>query len=216
MYILHSLTPLSSTNCQPPPTGQFDCYSHFQIRAAQPEDLTSLAEILADSFHPHQGILGWAQPLLRLGIYEDLRNRLRSSLPHHVCLVAVRAGNTAIKGRHQSAGDVAGTVEMTLRSTELLARTHSRYPYLSNLAVRFTYRRQGVAKQLLLNCEQAALEWGFQDLYLHVLENNHQARQLYLNLGYRLHKVESNWNALLLGRPRQLFLHKHLNTTLTP
>lgn len=216
MYILHFLTPLSSTNCQPPPTGQSDCYSHFQIRAAQLEDLTSLAEILADSFHSHQGILGWAQPLLRLGIYEDLRNRLRSSLPHHICLVAVRAANTAIEGCPRSAGDMAGTVEMTLRSTKLLARTTGRYPYLSNLAVRPTYRRQGVAKQLLLNCEQVALEWGFKDLYLHVLENNHQARQLYFNLGYRLHKVDSNWNAWLLGRPRQLFLHKHLNTASTP
>jgi ribosomal protein S18 acetylase RimI-like enzyme len=214
--ILHFLTPLfsSSTDYQPPTAGQSDCYSHFQIRAAQSGDLTSLAEILVDSFHSHQGILGWAHPLLRLGIYEDLRNRLRSNLQHHICLVAVEcAAKTATEGWHQSASNkLAGTVEMTLRSTELLARTRSRSPYVSNLAVRPSHRRRGVAKQLLLNCEQVALEWGFQDLYLHVLENNHQARQLYFNLGYRLYKVDSNWNAWLLGRPRQLFLHKHLST----
>ena len=87
--ILHFLTPLfsSSTDCQPA-AGQSDRSSHCHIRAAQPGDLAGLAELLADSFHSQHGILGWAYPLLRLGIYEDLRNRLRSTSPHHICLVA--------------------------------------------------------------------------------------------------------------------------------
>lgn len=213
--ILHFLTSLfsSSTDEKLPTAAQSDAYSHFQIRAALPGDLTSLAEILADSFHSHQGILGWAYPLLRLGIYEDLLNRLRSTLPHYICLVAVEgAVNIATEGCCHGASNIAGTVEMVLRSTDPFARTTGRYLYLSNLAVRPTYRRQGVASQLLLSCEQVALEWGFQDLYLHVLENNHQARQLYFKLGYRLYKVDSSWNAWLLGRPRQLLLHKRLST----
>ncbi len=219
MDILHFLTSLfsSSTDEKLPTSAQADTYSHFQIRAALPGDLNSLAEILADSFHSHQGILGWAYPLLRLGIYEDLLNRLRSTLLHHICLVAVEdAANTATEGCYYSASNIAGTVEMALRSKEAFARTTGRYLYLSNLAVRPTYRRRGVANQLLLNCERVALEWGFQDLYLHVLENNYQARQLYFKLGYRLHKVESSWATWLLGRPRQLFLHKHLSTASTP
>lgn len=217
--ILHFLTSLfsSSTDEKLPTAAQSDTYSHFQIRAALPEDLTSLAEILADSFHSHQGILGWAYPLLRLGIYEDLLTRLRSTLQHHICLVAVEgAANTAIEGCYHSASNIAGTVEMALRSTEPFARTTGQYLYLSNLAVRPTYRRRGVANQLLLSCERVALEWGFQDLYLHVLENNHQARQLYFKLGYRLHKVDLSWTTWLLGRPRQLFLHKRLSTASTP
>ena len=219
MDILHLLTSLfsSSTDEKLPTVAQSDIYCHFQIRAALPGDLTSLAEILADSFHSHQGILGWAYPLLRLGIYEDLLNRLRSTSPHHICLVAVEgAASTATEGCGHSARNIAGTVEMALRSTEPFARRTGRYLYLSNLAVRSTYRRRGVANQLLLNCERVAVEWGFQDLYLHVLENNHQARQLYFKLGYRLHKVDSSWNTWLLGRPRQLFLHKHLSNASTP
>ena len=215
----------SSTDWQTA-TGQSQHSSHFQIRAAQPEDLTGLAEILADSFHSQDGSLGWAYPLLRLGIYEDLRNRLRSTSPHHICLVAYdRVVRAATEGCPKGAGDeVAGTVEMAVRSTEPWARNgnasaksaHYRYPYVSNLAVRPTHRRQGVAGHLLLSCERVALDWGFQDLYLHVLENNYQARQLYFKLGYRLYQVDSSWSTWLLGRPRQLFLHKHLSAASTP
>jgi len=203
------LTPLfsSSTDWQPARPGQSDRTYHFHIRAAQSVDLASLAELLADGFHSQDGIFGWAYPLLRLGIYEDLRNRLRSTPPHHICLVAIEdptATGTSV------AEDLAGTVEMSLRSTNLWQCNGSGYPYLSNLVVHSTHRRRGVARQLLLNCERVALSWGFQDLYLHVLENNHQARQLYFKLGYRLHQVDGSWSAWLLGRPRQMFLHKHL------
>lgn len=205
------LTPLFSfsTDCKHS-TAPSDRFSHCLIRAAQTEDLTVIAEILADSFHSQGGIFGWAYPLLRLGIYEDLRNRLRSNSPHQICLVAARATETATAGISSDANELVGTIEMGVRSTDPLARERCQYLYLSNLAVRAVSRRRGVAGELLLNCERVALTWGFQDLYLHVLENNHQARQLYFKLGYRLHQVNLNWNAWLLRRPRQLFLHKHL------
>lgn len=171
----------------------------FQIRAATPADLTGVAQIITESFHSQQGLWGWAFPLLRLGIYEDLRHRLASPLPHHVCLVAVVANN------------LVGTVELGVRFSDAWTNVGRSFPYLSNLAVHPKYRRHGVASGLLISCEQVSLEWGFQDLYLHVLENNHQARQLYFKLGYRVHKVESNWNPFLLSRSRQIFLHKRLS-----
>lgn len=180
--------------------------SHFTVRIAQVRDLTTLAEILADSFHPRTGIMRWTHPLLRLGIYEDLRNRLRATSPHYVCLVAVAAAS----GASGSAEELAGTVEIALRSPPSWQPRASQYPYISNLAVSPSCRRRGVAQQLLLACERTALEWGFSDLYLHVLENNHQARQLYLKTGYQLHQVEPSYSAWLMGRPKRLFLHKHL------
>lgn len=179
--------------------------SHFEVRPAQAVDLVSMAQILADSFHSSDGFWGWAKPLLRVGIYEDLKNRLRANLPHHICLVAFADATNS------NDVNLAGTIEMALRSNDVW-HNERRYLYLSNLAVRPTQRRQGVAQQLLLNCEQVAISWGFQDLYLHVLENNHQARQLYFKLGYRLHQVDAGWNAWL-GQPRQLFLHKSLLRT---
>jgi len=197
--IIHLLTLLftSSTDNQIPATGQSDHSCALHVRPACADDLSGVAAILADSFHSPQGMFGWAYPLLRLGIYEDLRNRLRSASPQHVCLIATVDG------------ELAGTVEIGLRSSQPWHK--SSCAYLSNLAVHPERRRQGVAGQLLLNCEQAVLSWGFQDLYLHVLENNYQARQLYCKLGYRLHSLDFNWSAWLLGRPRQLLLHKHLS-----
>jgi ribosomal protein S18 acetylase RimI-like enzyme len=67
-----------------------------------------------------------------------------------------------------------------------------------------------------LACEQTALDWGFPDIYLHVLENNHQARQLYLKTGYQLRQIEPSYGAWLLGRPKRLLLQKHLSTTPSP
>jgi len=183
--------------------------SHFTIRKAQVQDLASLAEMLTDSFHSQTGIMGWAYPVLRLGIYEDLRNRLRSTAPHYVCLVAL----AVVSGVGGSREELAGTVEIALRSPSSWQPRRSQYPYVSNLAVSKSCRRRGVAKQLLLACEQTASDWGFPDIYLHVLENNHQARQLYLKTGYQLHQIEPSYGAWLLGRPKRLLLQKHLSTT---
>ena len=204
--VLHSQLELSEQ-----PVGT----TNLIVRPARHQDLSAMAEILADSFHPPKGIGQWWHPLMRLGIYEDLRNRLRLASTNYLCLVAVMqvVSGTVKQNR------LAGTVEMALRSSaSALALSPSvwgdsgqQYPYVSNLAVKAEFRRQGVARELLLACDRAALEWGMPDLYLHVLENNHQARQLYLQAGYKVQKVESNGLARLLCRPRKLFLHKHLH-----
>jgi len=85
-----------------------------------------------------------------------------------------------------------------------------RYPYLSNLAVEPRYRQRGVGQQLLLACERLVQEWGFHELYLHVLENNLPARRLYTKVGYQLHTVEADWVNWFMGRPRRLLLRKSL------
>jgi ribosomal protein S18 acetylase RimI-like enzyme len=184
----------------------------IKIRTAQTQDLSQLAEILTDSFHPPTGIMRWASPILRLGIYEDLRNRLRSNSEHYFCLVAVSKVSTVADYYEE----IAGTVEIALRSPPSWQPQVSKYAYISNLAVSQSCRRQGVAKQLLLACDRTAKEWGFQELSLHVLENNHQARQLYLKTGYKLSQVEPSYGIWrLLRRPKRLFLQKNLTTTLT-
>ncbi|AFY53163.1 acetyltransferase [Rivularia sp. PCC 7116] len=177
----------------------------FQIRICTVSDLTSIAQIIAESFHSRDGIWGWAFPLLRLGIYEDLKHRLATSAPHHVCLVAVDTSTKASL-------DLVATVELSVRLGDAwtYAGTRKSYAYLSNLAVHPQYRRQGAARALLTSCEKVASDWGFQDLYLHVLENNHQARQLYFKLGYRMHQIDSNWNTFFFRRSRQILLYKHL------
>jgi ribosomal protein S18 acetylase RimI-like enzyme len=203
------------------------------IRAARSQDLNDLAEVLVQSFHPPVGLMSWVYPLLKLGIYEDLRSRLQSKSPHYLCLAAVvpQQQGKALPDRVSSQEDehaiasracpdsshctttdlweeVAGTVEISLRSSGIIGGTQ--YAYISNLAVGLPHRRQGIARKLLLSCEPAALDWGFREIYLHVLEDNAQARQLYSSIGYRLYRTESGLESWLFNRPRRLLLHKPL------
>jgi ribosomal protein S18 acetylase RimI-like enzyme len=172
------------------------------VRAARQQDLVNLAEVLASSFHPRQGVTGWAYPLLRVGIYKDLRSHLNTRSQHQVYLVAVQ---------QTSHENLVGTVELSRRAAGFWQPDRPTALYLSNLAVLSDYRRQGIAQQLLAACEQIALDWGFQELYLHVLENNHSARQLYRKAGYRVQSAELSLLQWLMRQPRQLLLSKRLS-----
>ncbi len=173
------------------------------VRPAEVSDLGDLASLLAESFYDRTCFDRWLLPLMRLGIYEDLRMRLRSPRTDAVCWVA-------------AATEILGTVELTLRSPPFWQPLSSPYLYISNLAVRRQSRRRGTACQLLAQCEKRAIEWGYSDLYLHVLENNQQARRLYEKFGYRLVRVESSWLTVLMGKPRKLLLHKRLRIARNP
>jgi ribosomal protein S18 acetylase RimI-like enzyme len=191
----------SDSSYQQPMSSATDFWAgKFQVRAASAEDLNDVAQIITESFHSPTGFWGWTLPILRLGIYEDLRHRLASPAPHQLCLVA--ADTT-------SANYLAGTVELGVRYHDAWAQRSKSFVYLSNLAVHPNYRRQGVGSGLLVGCEKLALSWGFEDIYLHVLENNHTARQLYFKLGYRVHKVEPRIN-LFFKRTQQILLYKQL------
>lgn len=199
----------------------------YLIRAARQQDLIELTDLLSRGFHSPEGRMGWFYPLLKMGIQEDLRTRLRAKTPQYACLVAVTqppiqsASPAFAKLFLQQAASanpqnsllgspIVGTVELGMRTGPFWSVSSKNYLYISNLAVRAEYRRQGIAHQLLLTCERIALDWGFRDLYLHVLENNQSARQLYQKLGYRYHQAEFNPLSCLMGRPRQLLLHKSL------
>lgn len=205
-----------SKSLEPEAQGKLSNGFYFLIRIAKPKDLMSIAEILTDSFHSRQGMMGWAYTFLRLGIYEDLRNRIRSKSEHYLCFVTVVVKDTQSTEELSTIEDedLVGTVEMSMRSLNPWQLDSFEYVYLSNLAVDSNYRRLGVAQQLLNCCERKALEWGFCDLYLHVLENNYNARRLYYRAGYRLQEVEWTWGSLLLGQPRKLFLRKQISTAI--
>lgn len=178
----------------------------ISIRVARQDDLVNLTELIAASFHDRKGAAGFFFPILRMGIYEDLRYRLKSPSANGVCLVAAISRGAGSKPY----SEVAGTVELTFRSNHPFQLCPSHYPYLSNLAVCSRYRRRGIAQKLLSACELMVRERGFEDLYLHVLEDNNSARQLYFKAGYSLKQMELLWYTRLFNQPGRLLLHKQI------
>jgi len=189
--------------------------SSFTIRHASPKDLSHLSDVLTESFYRSADRQGnflrrffaeWVYPLLRYGIMLDLSNRFSEKTPCYVCLVATHPANEF---------QAIASLEICMRYVPnknhrefWMVRDMQQYPYVFNLAVHPHWRRRGVAKQLLLAAEQTVKQWGFSRLYMHVLEDNQAARNLYDGIGYRLHIQEGAASYWLLGRPRKFLLQK--------
>jgi len=188
------------------------------IRRASPDDLPQLTDLLSSSFYQRSGWLGWAYPLVRLGIQEDLKQRLQTQKNNYMCLTAIDTLPQTASGdwpfKAQPGSDqremVAGTLELSERQAWPWQSLRPRYIYLSNLAVRPDLRRRGIALALLAHAENLALTWEFEDLYLHVMEDNMQARKLYRKAGFRLCQAEETPYSWLGLQSKRLLLHKSL------
>jgi ribosomal protein S18 acetylase RimI-like enzyme len=167
----------------------------LQVRPMTEADLPRVAALLVQSFHLYPPGGEGVMPLVQFGLQEDLRQRLKGK--GYLCLVACRGQ------------ELIGTVEISQRLPWLWQMGTKPYAYLANLAVRSDVRQQGIAKALLAQAEMQVQQWHCQDLYLHVMEDNFLARQLYLKAGYYIHQVENSWSSWL-ALPRRLFLHKRL------
>ena len=172
------------------------------IRPAKFADTREMSLILARSFYNFADYLAWMYPVLQFTICEDLRYRLRSAAPLYCCLVAVYT-------HHEAGLIVAGTAEITLRTPSFWS-SNIQYPYISNLAVKENYRRQGIGSKLLAKCEQIALDWGYRETRLHVLDKNNSARELYNQNGYEICRIEPNWGQFLLDYSPRLLMKKRL------
>lgn len=98
-------------------------------------------------------------------------------LRHEVCIVAV--AELSIQPRN-------GRIPGNFRPPAAL-RTQDKplVPYICNVAVDERHRRQGLARALMVVCENIARDvWGCDELYLHVDQRNTAAVRLYRDLGY--------------------------------
>ena len=83
-------------------------------------------------------------------------------------------------------------------------------PYLANIVVAPSARRQGVGERLVVETEKLAQSWGFGELCIKVDRSNFNARRLYDRLGYEfayLQTSKPDWNN---KQTQFLFLRKHL------
>jgi ribosomal protein S18 acetylase RimI-like enzyme len=187
-----------------PPSIAFDI-ARVEVRAVQEEEIYDVADIITHSFNFDRGWRGLFTPLFKLGIAEDLRHRLRarsthsqSQYRHQVCAIAFYHDR------------IVGTVEVGARTGS--DKSHPpRYVYISNLAVSSDFRRQGVARELLSNCERITKSWGYTELHLHVMADNDRGLNLYNQLGYEVVSTEFLWSWFPLWyRPERLFMRKRL------
>jgi ribosomal protein S18 acetylase RimI-like enzyme len=216
-------------------TGADGAVRPYRIRSATLADSAALATLLSQSFPLVPIGWDWLLPLVRLGIYEDLRQRLRDPAapffpgaverPHYACWVAVAAAPGSHldlhpgthPGTHPAAEEIVGTAEISWKPNGLwprrLAIEPAVPPYLANLAVGQKMRRQGVAEALLAACERSVQTWGRGQIDLHVMANNFPAHQLYLKAGYQIQHRESDWRTWMFQRPQRFLLRKTLRPT---
>lgn len=181
-----------------------------RIRAADLRDLDQLTEVLASSFYDRTGWLAWFYPLIKLGIQEDLKQRLKLERPHYACLAVVVPDSMA-SGASAHGGSLVGTVEVAQRQSWPWQSTSPRYAYISNLAVTQGFRQRGLASQLLAACESLAITWQLDHLYLHVMEDNPGARRLYRRAGFEIFQAEESLAVWMGMQPRRLLLQKRLS-----
>ena len=171
------------------------------IEIADTNHTSELADILVSSFYNFPEILTWVSPLLKFTIAEDLRYRLRNNSSLYCCFMASAKWSDGNK-------EIVGTAEVALNPSFWSSKPQ--YPYISNLAVKDSFRRQGIGKKLLQQCEQIVWNWGYRETRLHVLEKNNSARQLYVSCGYKTLGTEFDINELIFHNSRRLFLGKKL------
>lgn len=178
----------------------------FRIRSAHPKDLPQIVVVLLSSFYPQAQATQWLYWLMRLGIKEDIKIRLKGSASQYACLVA-----TAVDLVSAQSGRVVGTAEISQRPCETWRLLPPKRAYISNLAIEPAYRRQGAAQQLLNMSEKIAFSWGFRRVYLHVMADNPAARALYQQAGYYQCGVGNPIMSSLGIRPERLLLCKQIS-----
>lgn len=182
----------------------------LSIQMAVMEDTKAISSVLAKSFYEFPEFANWIYPLLQFTINEDLRYRLRSRSPNYSCLVVKLVEPSQSDRQPESNQTIVATAELTLRSVSFWS-SEPQHPYISNLAVRHDYRRLGIGSQLLTKCEEIALDWGYTETRLHVLDRNESAKQLYCRNDYQITQIENSWGNLWFDCSSRLLLKKQIS-----
>jgi len=104
-------------------------YPHqsFRIRAAQFKDIGPIASVLLNSFYVQARATQWLYWILRLGIQEDLKTKIKSPVNQYACLVA-----TTLHPDSAQSSAVVGTAEISQRPCETWQLFPPKRAYLSN------------------------------------------------------------------------------------
>ena len=176
------------------------------VRSARIEDINGIGEVLTSSFNQFNSFTLWIYPLLKFNVCEDVRQRWQSD-DNYWCIIAEKKNAHSTDCRNK----IIGTVELSFKKLHGFG-CRTKMPYIANLAVNESYRRQGIASQLLLKCEQIAKSNGFERVYLHVLAENKMAQKLYSHNGYTIEQVETDLYSLFVPSKRRLLFVKSIQS----
>ena len=145
------------------------------VRKAKYMELGYVVDILIDAFYNPSDIIE-----IRPYLYLSELSRLKGNFPYnedeHMFFVACTLDD---KNNEKIIGFVDVNISKPRKESD------APRPYLSDLAVHLEYRRQGVAKSLIRQCEQQSIAWGRTHLYLRVDEKNDGALLMYSSLDYK-------------------------------
>ncbi|CAM9993814.1 unnamed protein product [Ectocarpus fasciculatus] len=165
-----------------------------KIKPAKFHNLRAVSRLLVAEFY---GSTIWypAQCLVELNRLQENFHGYGEDASRHLMLLA-----TSVED-----GSLAGFVDIDGREKRP-GQTGVR-PYLSDLAVADRYRRMGIGTELVKACEDACIEWGYDDMYLKVREGNVAAEKLYENLGYVVYSNNSGFMVETTGdKPNDVML----------
>lgn len=170
--------------------GSEDDSSFYFIREADFADLGAAARILTDGFYGDSNFITYN--VERLNTFLSLE----STFPQPGSVVG--AVHSMFVACRQTDGKVLGFAEIDGRPPK--KENEAPRPYMCNLAICPKWRRRGLAKALVGECEEKALRWGKTEIYLKVRESNDAATNMYRDLGY---EVQSTRTEEMRGKPPQ-------------
>lgn len=157
----------------------------FEVKEVRKDDVGECATLLVASFFEVQA----RHPTFLAVTAHRERRRLAA---HHGCTPT--HGHEMILIRSSRTGEAIAYADVDARPK--VGGPHADWafprPYLSDLAVRPDFRRRGLARRLVAECERRAASWGHEALYLKVEAANDAALAMYAGLGYaRVHEDDS-------------------------
>jgi len=194
----------------------------FILRSAEKEELEIVAEMRARIFNESRN-----DPFYYRALRKELLAGLKSTFRVAMLYVIV-CEDTLPDELHQSSPTddfiplitphgrrLVGSVDVAFlpprRGTLLEPEMLPYRAYISNLTVDVNYRRLGIGRQLLHECDDMTRQMKAQMMYLHVLEDNKVAQAVYERNGFQADKVDSAWQSILLRRPRRIRYRKDLD-----
>ncbi|KAL4574117.1 hypothetical protein LXL04_020941 [Taraxacum kok-saghyz] len=183
--------------------------SMLLIRVMQEQEMDMTVDLLAESFAESMMLPKTYVKLLGFLVKQYLVER-RTSMPHAATLIAFHRRDTDEEGGEMEDIQLAGTVEVSFNKLGANVSPPSPTPpkdapYICNMTVKKSLRRQGIGWHLLKASEELISEMSsVREVYLHCRMIDSAPFNMYSKAGYSIFKTDSLFILLTLQRRKHL------------